>query len=80
MNIAEWSIKRSTITWVLTFVFLVVGAMSFNGLSRLEDPAFTIKQIVVLTPYPGATPTEVMEEVTNVMELAAQELGQVCRR
>jgi multidrug efflux pump subunit AcrB len=41
MNIAEWSIKRSTITWVLTFVFLVVGAMSFNGLSRLEDPAFT---------------------------------------
>jgi multidrug efflux pump subunit AcrB len=77
MNIAEWSIKRSTITWVLTFVFLVVGAMSFNGLSRLEDPAFTIKQIVVLTPYPGATPTEVMEEVTNVIGMAVQELGEV---
>ncbi len=77
MNIAEWSIKRSTITWVLTFVFLVVGAMSFNGLSRLEDPAFTIKQAVVLTPYPGATPAEVEEEVSNVIEKAVQELGEV---
>ena len=77
MNIAEWSIKRSTITWVLTFVFLVVGAMSFNGLSRLEDPAFTIKQVVVLTPYPGATPAEVEEEVSNVIEKAVQELGEV---
>ena len=77
MNIAEWSIKRSTITWVLTFVFLVVGAISFNGLSRLEDPAFTIKQVVVLTPYPGATPAEVEEEVSNVIEKAVQELGEV---
>ncbi|NOQ66951.1 MAG: AcrB/AcrD/AcrF family protein [Desulfobacterales bacterium] len=77
MNIAEWSLKRSTITWVLTFVFLVVGAMSFNSLSRLEDPAFTIKQVVVLTPYPGATPAEVEEEVSNVMEKAVQELGEV---
>jgi len=77
MNIAEWSIKRSTITWVLTFVFLVVGAMSFNGLSRLEDPAFTIKQVVILTPYPGATPAEVEEEVSNVIEKAVQELGEV---
>ncbi len=44
MNIAEWSIKRSTITWVLTFVFLVVGAMSLNGLSGVEDPEMTKKQ------------------------------------
>ncbi len=77
MNIAEWSIKKDVITWVITFVLVVVGALSFNGLSRLEDPKFTIKQAIVLTPYPGATPAEVEEEVTNVIEMAVQELGEV---
>ncbi len=77
MNIAEWSIKKDVITWVITFVLVVVGALSFSGLSRLEDPKFTIKQAIVLTPYPGATPAEVEEEVTNVIEMAVQELGEV---
>jgi multidrug efflux pump subunit AcrB len=77
MNIAEWSIKKDVITWVITFVLLVVGFVSFNNLARLEDPEFTIKQAVVLTPYPGATPSEVEEEVTNVIEMAVQELGEV---
>jgi multidrug efflux pump subunit AcrB len=77
MNIAEWSIKKDVITWVLTAIFLVVGFKSFNNLARLEDPEFTIKQAVVLTPYPGATPSEVEEEVTNVIEMAVQELGEV---
>ena len=77
MNIAEWSIKKDVITWVITFILLVVGFKSFNNLARLEDPEFTIKQAVVLTPYPGATPSEVEEEVTNVIEMAIQELGEV---
>ncbi len=77
MNIAEWSIRKSTITWVMTIVVAVVGAYSFSTLSRLEDPEFTIKEALVLTPYPGASAAEVEEEVTNVIELAAQELGQV---
>jgi multidrug efflux pump subunit AcrB len=77
MNIAEWSIKKDVITWVLTAILLVVGFISFNNLARLEDPEFTIKQAVVLTPYPGATPSEVEEEVTNVIEMAVQELGEV---
>ena len=77
MNIAEWSISRSVITWVVTFVLLVVGVMAFNGLPRLEDPEFTIKQAVIVTPYPGASAAEVEEEVSNIIEKAAQELGDV---
>jgi multidrug efflux pump subunit AcrB len=61
----------------LSLVLLFGGIISFNSLARLEDPEFTIKEAIIVTPYPGASAEEVEEEVTNVMELAAQELGQV---
>ncbi len=77
MNIAELSIKKSVITWVMTVLIVVAGWVSFNGLSRLEDPEFTIKQASVVTPYAGASAAEVEEEVTNVIEMACQELGQL---
>ena len=77
MNIAEWSIRKSVITWVLTAIMVVVGVMAFNNLSRLEDPEFTIKQAVVFTPYPGASAEEVEREVTNRVERAVQEMGQL---
>ncbi len=79
MNIAELAIKKSVITWTLTVVMLVLGYFSYQGLSRLEDPEFAIKEAVILTPYPGASPREVQEEVTEVIEKAAQEMGQLDR-
>ncbi len=77
MNLAEWSIKNSVITWVITFVLAVVGFLVFNNLSRLEDPEFTIKEAMVITPYQGASAAEVEEEVTDLIERASQELGQL---
>ena len=79
MNIAERSIHKSVVTWVMTLLLLVVGWISFNNLSRLEDPEFTIKDAVILTPYPGASAAELEEEVTNVIEKACQEMGQLDR-
>ena len=43
MNLAELATKNKTTTLVLTAVFFVGGIVSFNNLSRLEDPEFTIK-------------------------------------
>jgi hypothetical protein len=77
MNIAELSIRKSVITWVMTLLMIAVGIVSFKSLSRLEDPEFTIKEAVVYTPYPGASAAEVEKEVTNVIEKACQELGQL---
>jgi multidrug efflux pump subunit AcrB len=79
MNIAEWSLRKSLITWVMIVLFLVVGWSSYQQLSRLEDPEFTIKDAVIMTPYPGASAAEVEEEVTNVIEKAAQQMGQIKR-
>ncbi len=79
MNIAELSIKKSVITWTMTVVLLVLGYFSYKALPRLEDPEFAIKTAVVITPYPGASPDEVEKEVTEKIEKAAQEMGQLKR-
>ncbi|MCK5317907.1 MAG: efflux RND transporter permease subunit, partial [Anaerolineales bacterium] len=79
MNIAEFSIKKSVITYTLTVVLLVIGYYSYQGLPRLEDPEFAIKDAVVVTPYPGASPEEVEKEVSEKIEKAVQGLGQLKR-
>jgi len=77
MNIAERSIQQKTFTLVLTVVTLGAGLMAFESMSRLEDPEFTIKDGLVVTPYPGASAPEVEDEVTDQIELAVQKLGQL---
>ncbi|MCZ6463613.1 MAG: efflux RND transporter permease subunit [Proteobacteria bacterium] len=79
MKIAEVAIRNRVVTLVLTIVTIGVGASSFQSLSRLEDPEFTIKEALIITPYPGASPEEVEEEVTDKIELAIQQLPQLKR-
>ena len=76
MKIAEVTIKNNVITSVMIFLAVVIGIISYGQMGRLEDPEFTIKDIVITTLYPGATAEEVEEEVTDVIEQAAQQLGQ----
>jgi multidrug efflux pump subunit AcrB len=77
MNLAQFAIKKKVITIVLTLVMLGGGFISFTKLGMLEDPEFTIKDALVVTPYPGASATEVEEEVTDQLELAVQQMGQL---
>ncbi|MEA1947410.1 MAG: efflux RND transporter permease subunit, partial [Thermodesulfobacteriota bacterium] len=79
MNIAEISINKSVITWTMTVVVLVLGYFAYQSLPRLEDPEFAIKNAVIITPYPGASPEEVEQEVTEKIEKATQEMGQLKR-
>ncbi len=77
MDIAGFCLKNRVSTYVLTVVFLVGGVIAYQGLGRLEDPEFTIKDALIITPYPGASPEEVEQEVTEVIERAVQQLGQL---
>ena len=79
MNIAQFFIERRVITLVLTVVMLGAGMSSYQGLSRLEDPEFTIKDALVITQYPGASAAEVEEEVSDRLETAVQKMGQLKR-
>ncbi|NCF25758.1 MAG: AcrB/AcrD/AcrF family protein [Gammaproteobacteria bacterium] len=77
MNLADVSLGNRTTTMVLAMVLFGAGILSFNGLARLEDPEFTIKEALVITPYPGATAKEVEEEVSDKIEQAVQQLSQL---
>ena len=70
MNIAGYFIKNTIISWMFILILLIGGTIAFTGLGQLEDPPFTIKDAVVVTLYPGATSTEVEEEVTYPIEKA----------
>jgi multidrug efflux pump subunit AcrB len=77
MNIARLAIARPIYTWIIVLFCLLGGLWGLNSVGRLEDPAFTIKQAVVVTPYPGATAQEVEQEVTEVLESAVQQMPQL---
>ncbi len=77
MNIAELAIKKSTITIFLTVLLVVGGLFSYAKLGRYEDPEYTIKQAIIVTQYPGASPQEVEQRVTDVIEAAVQSMGQI---
>ena len=79
MNIAEFAIRKKVVTWTLTVVLIVMGFQAYLALPRLEDPEFAIKDAVVITPYDGASAAEVELEVTERVEKAVQELGQLKR-
>jgi multidrug efflux pump subunit AcrB len=79
MNLTDFSLRNRTLIIVLTVVTVFAGMKSFLGLPRLEDPEFTIKEALVVTPYPGATTYEVEQEVSDELELAIQKLGRIKR-
>ena len=77
MNIARGAIERPLYTWLVILIALFGGIWGFLNLGRLEDPAFTIKQAVVVTQYPGATAEQVALEVSEPLESAIQKMGEV---
>ena len=73
MSIASGAVSKRAFTFFTTAILLFGGLVSFTKLGQLEDPEFTVKTAVVVTPYPGASPEEVELEVTDVLEKAIQE-------
>ena len=79
MSIAEYCIKKPTVTVSFAVAMLVAGAIAYFRLGRLEDAEFTIKAAQVITVYPGATAEQVASEVTDPLETAIQQMGQLKR-
>ncbi|MBZ9610620.1 efflux RND transporter permease subunit [Rheinheimera maricola] len=77
MDLARYFIRYRTSSWLFAAILLFGGIVSYLGLGRLEDPQFTLKQALIITQYPGASPTQVEEEVTYLLENAIQQLPYV---
>ncbi|SLN15297.1 Cobalt-zinc-cadmium resistance protein CzcA [Roseovarius litorisediminis] len=77
MSVARVSIDKPVVTWLIILGCLFGGLWGFSALGRLEDPAFTIKNAVISTRYPGASAEQVAREVSEPLESAIQKMGEV---
>src|SRR5215510_7092414 len=79
MNPGVFAVKHNRVVFVAMAIAIIGGFVAYREMGRLEDPEFTIKEALIVTPYPGASPEEVAQEVTNPIESACQQLGQLDR-
>lgn len=77
MGLAEFSIKNRLICFIVIALTLAGGYYSYENIARFEDPEFTIRTAQIVTEYPGATPQEVADEVTETLESAVQQMQEV---
>ena len=77
MNPGVFSVKNNRVVFTAMAMAVIGGIVAYMNLGRLEDPEFTIKQALVITPYPGASAEEVAREVTNPLEIACQQMSQL---
>ena len=77
MKLIKYFLQRRSVTILLLLLVLAGGIFAYIKMGKLEDAPFTIKQALVLTPYPGASPSEVQSQVTDVLEEAIQSMGEL---
>lgn len=77
MKLINYSIKNSLVIRYLTVLIIIVGIFSYFKLGKLEDPEFKIKEAIIVTIYPGASPHEVELEVTDKIEQALRQIGDI---
>ncbi|MGO2155198.1 MAG: efflux RND transporter permease subunit [Serratia proteamaculans] len=73
-NLSALAVRERSITLFLIFLITVAGILSFFELGRAEDPPFTVKQMTVITAWPGATAQEMQDQVAEPLEKRMQEL------
>ena len=74
LNLSAIAVRERSVTLFLMLAIFVAGVVAFLTLGRAEDPAFTIKQMTVVTAWPGATAKEMEELVAEPLEKRLQEL------
>ncbi|MGL5682158.1 MAG: efflux RND transporter permease subunit [Marinifilaceae bacterium] len=75
MNLSEYALKNKALAYFLVFVLVIGGVFAFLVMSKLEDPAITVKQAMIVTTYPGASAYEVELEVTDLLEKSIRTMG-----
>ncbi|WP_315305809.1 efflux RND transporter permease subunit [Selenomonas noxia] len=72
-NLTELSLRHRMLVWYFIIVFTIGGIFAYESLGRMEDPAFTIRQMVISAAWPGATAEEMQEQVTDKLERRFQD-------
>lgn len=67
-NLTEVSLRNKNLVWYFIVVIFIAGIFSYTKLGRMEDPAYTIRQMVVTVAWPGADAVQMEQQVTDKIE------------
>lgn len=67
-NLTEVSLKNRALVWYFIIVTAIGGIFFYFKLGRMEDPNFTINQMVVTAAWPGASADQMEQQVTDKLE------------
>ncbi|KPG01581.1 ACR family transporter [Rhodopseudomonas sp. AAP120] len=73
-NLSDWALHHRSMVWYFMIAFMAAGLFSYLELGREEDPAFTIKTMVIQAKWPGASAEETTRQVTDRIEKKLEEL------
>ncbi|MFB9984811.1 efflux RND transporter permease subunit [Mesorhizobium kowhaii] len=73
-NLSDWALDHRSLVWYFMIVFILAGTFSYFNLGREEDPAFTIKTMIINAQWPGASAEEMTRQVTDRIEKKLEEL------
>ena len=74
VNLSAWAVRHPAFVLFLILAISLAGAGAYTQMGRAEDPSFTIKVMVVTASWPGATASEMQEQVADKLEKKLQEL------
>jgi len=77
MNLGKWALNNSKFLYFAVVVLIIGGFYSYGRMSKLEDPLIKVKQAMVVTTYPGASPYEVELQVTEHIERAIRSMNSI---
>jgi multidrug efflux pump len=73
-NLSRWALDHAALTRYLMLVLMLLGAAAYFQLGQDEDPPFTFRVMVIRAFWPGATATQMAEQVTDKIERTLQEV------
>lgn len=73
-NLSRWALEHAPLTRYLMVVLMMLGFAAYFQLGQDEDPPFTFRAMVVQAYWPGATPQQMAEQVTDKIERTLQEV------
>ena len=73
-NLADWALRHKSIIYYFIAVLLTFGIFSFTHMGRMEDPDFTMRTMVVGVSWPGASPQQISDQVTDKLEEKLRDL------
>lgn len=76
-GLARFGIEKSRFTLLVMVGLIAIGALAYLTLPKRENPAITIRTVIVAAQFPGMSPERVEDLIAVPLERAAREIGEV---